>query len=85
MDRGKSHSQRQQNNTKPKHIASLAPIEFVFILVVLLLPLVALADIVRRRFQDSINKVVWVLIVILVPALGTLLYFVLGTRQKVKA
>ncbi|WP_162303860.1 PLDc N-terminal domain-containing protein [Paracnuella aquatica] len=44
-----------------------------------------MADIVRRRFQDSINKVVWVLIVILVPALGTLLYFVLGTRQKVKA
>jgi heme/copper-type cytochrome/quinol oxidase subunit 2 len=66
-------------------MASFAPFELVFILVILLLPLIALVDIVRSRFQDSINKIVWVLIVIMVPALGTFLYFILGSRQKLKA
>ena len=48
----------------------------------LLLPLIALIDIVRSEFSDSSNKLIWVVIVIFFPIFGSILYFMLGKGQK---
>ena len=55
----------------------------LIILVGLLLPIIALIDILRNEFTGS-NKIIWVLVVIFLPLFGTLLYFVIGTQQKIK-
>jgi len=48
---------------------------------VLLLPLIALIDIIRSEFEGN-NKLLWVLIVLFLPFLGSILYFLLGRDQK---
>ena len=42
----------------------------------------ALVDIINRRFSDDTTKIVWILVVILLPLLGTILYYVIGREQK---
>lgn len=54
----------------------------LFILVILVLPLIALIDILRSDFKESVNKIVWVLVVMIIPVLGVLLYFIMGRKQK---
>ncbi|MEN8223785.1 MAG: PLD nuclease N-terminal domain-containing protein [Bacteroidota bacterium] len=55
----------------------------LIILFALLLPVIALIDILRSEFTGS-NKIVWVVVVICLPMLGTLLYFMIGVHQKIK-
>ena len=58
--------------------------EFAFIFIILFLPILiisALIDILRSEFKGN-NKIVWVLVVIFLPFLGSLLYFGLGRSQK---
>ena len=46
--------------------------------------LVAIVDMIRRRRQLSRGQfAAWILIVILLPVLGTILYFVLGRKPPV--
>jgi len=55
----------------------------VFIaLFVLLLPILALIDILQSNFEGN-NKLIWVLIVIFMSLLGAILYFAIGRNQKV--
>ena len=57
---------------------------FMILLIVgfiFLLPLVALIDIVRNDF-DGNNKLLWVLIVLFLPFLGSVLYFLIGRDQR---
>ena len=49
----------------------------------LLLPIIALIDILRSDFKGN-DKIIWVLLVIFMNLLGTLLYFIIGSRQKIK-
>ncbi len=60
--------------------------EIILILVAGGLPLIltiyCLIDIMRSTFVDSINKILWVLIVLLAPLIGALLYLVWGRTQK---
>jgi hypothetical protein len=45
---------------------------------------VALVDIVRRRDELSRKQLVaWVLLVVILPAVGTVLYFALGRKPAV--
>jgi hypothetical protein len=53
------------------------------VLISLLLPLIALIDILRNEFTGS-NKLIWVLVVLLFPFLGPILYFIIGMNQKIK-
>ncbi len=54
----------------------------VLLSLVTLVPwLIALVDVLRSEFTDR-NKVVWVLVVLLVPVLGWVAYFAFGTSQK---
>jgi len=61
---------------------TIAP--YVYAVVPLVLLLWALIDILRNEFTGS-NKIIWVIIVILIPILGAILYFLIGRKQKVKA
>jgi hypothetical protein len=54
-----------------------------FGLFVLILPLIALVDILRNEFTDS-NKLIWVIVVLFFPFLGAIIYFVLGSSHKIR-
>jgi len=49
-----------------------------------LLWLWALIDILKTEFTED-NKIIWVLVVVLVPLIGFILYFFIGRDQKIKA
>lgn len=48
-----------------------------------ILPIIALVDVLKNNFLNN-NKVIWVLVILLLPLIGSILYFVIGTKQKVK-
>ena len=50
----------------------------------LLLPLLALVDLIRSDFQDSIEKLVWVIVILFFPIFGSIIYFMMGGKNKIK-
>jgi len=48
-----------------------------------ILPIIALVDVIKNNFLNN-NKVIWVLVILLLPLIGSILYFIIGTKQKVK-
>ena len=54
-------------------------------LLILLIPLVvwgnAIFEVVAGTFKNSIDKVVWLLVVLLVPMLGIVLYYLIGRKK----
>ncbi|TGU71425.1 zinc-ribbon domain-containing protein [Geomonas terrae] len=57
-------------------------IVLLFTLTPLVLWVVALVDIIRSEFSGN-NKIIWILVVVLLPLLGAILYFFVGRKQKV--
>ncbi|MCK8523662.1 PLD nuclease N-terminal domain-containing protein [Aquimarina sp. D1M17] len=51
------------------------------LLTIVLIPLVALIDILRSDFKDN-NKLVWVIVVLFFNVIGGLLYFIIGVNQR---
>jgi hypothetical protein len=47
------------------------------------LPLIAVIDLVGREFQGT-DKVFWVLVVLFLPLLGSILYFVVCRERGIK-
>ena len=52
------------------------------ILFVILLPLLALISVLMNDFQGN-EKIIWVLIIIFLPFLGSLLYFLIGRDKRI--
>ena len=44
--------------------------------------LMALLDVLKNEFDPQINKVIWVLVIILMPLLGAILYYAIGRAQR---
>jgi len=42
-----------------------------------------LVDILKSEFHGY-NKIIWILLVLFLPALGTILYLLIGRKQKVQ-
>lgn len=42
-----------------------------------------MADIVKSRFREDTTKIIWILLVIFLPFIGTILYFVIGREQRI--
>lgn len=66
-------------------LGMIGPWQIILIFVTifgLILPLIALIDIIRSEFEGN-NKLIWVLIVIFLSILGALLYFAIGRKQKI--
>jgi len=55
----------------------------IFVLIILILSIIALVDILRNEFEEN-NKIIWVLVVIFLPLIGSILYFAMGSSQKIK-
>ena len=64
-------------------IGPIGPMELIFLGILLLPWIIALVDILRSEFTGS-NKIVWLLVVIFLPVIGFLLYFLIGRKQKIK-
>lgn len=60
-------------------LAILILIGFCFIF---LLPAIALIDLVRSDFKVQQNKIIWALIILFFPFIGSILYFMLSREQK---
>lgn len=54
----------------------------LFGLLCLVLWIWAIVDIINSRFREDSTKIIWILLVIFLPFLGTLLYFVIGREQR---
>ena len=63
-------------------LGNLGATEIVVILLIFLLPLVlwifAIVDLIQRQFQDQTNKIVWALVILLIPFVGSILYLLIG-------
>lgn len=57
--------------------------EILLILMVMLLPFIALVDILKSKFEP-VNKLIWVLVVIFMNIIGAALYFMIGRNQKIR-
>ncbi len=68
-------------------LGNLGATEIVVILLFFLLPVVlwifAIVDLIQRQFQDQTNKIVWALVILLVPFFGSILYFLVGRKGGV--
>jgi hypothetical protein len=67
---------------------SLGPVQIItiasIVLMTLLFTLIALIDILRSRFKETNDKLIWVLIVLFLGIFGALLYLIIGRSQRVK-
>jgi uncharacterized membrane protein YdjX (TVP38/TMEM64 family) len=63
----------------------IGPRQIVLIVIAVFLgiipTIIALIDIVKNEFSGN-NKIVWLLVVLFGNLLGTILYFVIGRKQK---
>jgi hypothetical protein len=58
----------------------------IFVLLVpLSLALLAILDVVRSDFRRDSDRVLWAIIVLLVPVIGPVLYYLVGRKQKLSA
>lgn len=55
----------------------------VFILLPGILWLWAIIDLVKRNFADSTTKIIWALVIIFIPFVGSILYLVVGRSKTV--
>jgi len=56
----------------------------VVMVVLIILFAIALVHLLRSSFKDSTTKLIWLLVILFVPAAGSILYLVIGTKQKSK-
>lgn len=55
----------------------------ILILIVLTLPLVCIVDITRSKFQTPNANILWIIVVLVAPIIGSILYLTWGRSQKV--
>jgi len=72
----------------PITILSLSVIHLIIVSIFILLPsifwIIALIDILKSDFRDTNGKIIWALVVIFLPVIGSILYFLIGKSQKIK-
>jgi len=52
-------------------------------LIFLLLPIIALVDIIKSKFEGNL-QIVWVIVVVCFNFIGAILYFIIGRNQKLQ-
>ena len=53
------------------------------VLILLLLPVLALISILKNNFKSN-DKIIWVLVVLFLPLIGAILYFIIGRSKRLK-
>jgi hypothetical protein len=54
----------------------------ILIILVILYHIYYLIDVLRSNFKEPINKLIWLIVIIVLPVLGCVLYMFIGRRQK---
>lgn len=66
-------------------LGMVGPWQILLILIIggfgIILPIIALVDILRSNFKGN-DKIVWVLVVIFFNIFGSILYFLIGRKQR---
>ena len=57
-------------------------ISFAIVLCMLILFLFTVIDILKNRFESATDKLIWVIVVALIPLIGPILYLFIGRKQK---
>lgn len=61
--------------------------EIIIILIIsmvfMIIPIAALIDVLTHQFEGN-NKLIWVLVILLLPFLGSLIYLIVGSSQKIQ-
>lgn len=65
-------------------IGGLGPIELFIFLIPFLIWGYAVVEIVTNDFKAPVDKVVWLLVVLLIPVLGVIFYYLLGRSKLAK-
>ena len=72
----------------PITILSLSVIHLIIVFIFILLPsifwIIALIDILKSDFRDTNGKIIWALVVIFLPVIGSILFFLIGKSQKIQ-
>ena len=57
----------------------------IFIMFIpLILSVCALISCLKSNFQDSTNKIVWVVVILFLPVIGSILYFAISPKQRIQ-
>jgi len=56
----------------------------LFSLVIAVLPIIALINLLPNNAIENINKLIWVLVIIFVPVIGSILFFLIGPVRRWK-
>lgn len=64
-------------------LAVVGTTQFLILGLIAIIPLIAIVDILRNEFTGY-NKIVWLIAVVFVPAVGVILYFLIGVKQKLQ-
>lgn len=62
--------------------ASVIPL--IVVLGIMVFCIYVLVDILKSEFTNSINKVIWLILVLVTGPLGIVLYFFIGRKQKIQ-
>ena len=67
-------------------VMTIGPLEIILLVFAVCFPVIliiyCLLDITRSSFQDPTNKIIWAIIVLLAPVIGSLAYLIWGRHQK---
>ncbi len=65
----------------------IGPFQITLILFILgfvvIIPLLALISVLKNKFVGN-DKIMWILLIIFLPFLGSLLYFLIGRKKSLK-
>lgn len=66
---------------------NIGVLKIILLLFAVLFPIIlivyCLLDITRSTFQDPTNKIIWAIIVLLAPVIGSLAYLIWSRKQKI--
>jgi hypothetical protein len=67
-------------------LAGVGILELIVLLLVIGLPFAlfvwAIVDLIKRDFSNNVNKVIWALVIIIVPFFGSLVYLIAGRKAS---
>lgn len=55
---------------------------YVFIALAIIVPIIAIVDVLRSKFKRPYDKAIWLLLIIFFNLFGTILYFSLSRERK---
>jgi hypothetical protein len=63
-------------------LGMVGPWQIILILFGIVIPIIALIDVLRNDFTKN-NKLIWILVILFTGLIGTLIYLMVGTKQKI--